>query len=97
MISIESYPALAQFFGGYFHQDWDMEAANWEGVVRNFCAAAQPEQIAAVNTEIEALLAGAHDERELSEFVFLQLGCAYDPTVDGIALRNWIMDIRQHL
>ncbi len=27
---------MQQFFGGYFHQDWDLEADDWEGVVDNY-------------------------------------------------------------
>jgi hypothetical protein len=97
MIRNDSYPALAQFFGGFFHQDWDLEATDWEGLVRNFCAAAKREQIAAVNAEIDVLLSEPHDERELRDVVFTRLGCAYDPTVNGRSLRSWIMEVRRHL
>ncbi|SEH66650.1 hypothetical protein SAMN04489835_2644 [Mycolicibacterium rutilum] len=27
---------LAQFFGAYFHQDWDLEADDWQRIVDNF-------------------------------------------------------------
>ena len=97
MISNEEYPALTQFFGGYFHQDWDLEAAEWQGLVRNFCDAACHEQIAVVYSELGKLLAEAQDERDLSVVLFSQLGCAYDPTVDGISLRDWIEEIQRQL
>jgi hypothetical protein len=27
---------LGQFFGAYFHQDWDLEADDWPGLVDNY-------------------------------------------------------------
>ena len=30
--------ALYQFFAAYFHQDWDLEADDWEGIVDGYAA-----------------------------------------------------------
>ncbi len=27
---------MQQFFGGYFHQDWDLIADDWQGIVDNY-------------------------------------------------------------
>lgn len=27
---------LVQFFGAYFHQDWDLEADDWQGIVDSY-------------------------------------------------------------
>lgn len=33
---VDQLPNLAQFFGAYFHQDWDLEADDALGVIRNY-------------------------------------------------------------
>jgi hypothetical protein len=32
----QQFPALAQFCSAYFHQDWDLEAPDALGIIRNY-------------------------------------------------------------
>jgi hypothetical protein len=53
----EDFPALAQFLGGYLHQDFLLDHASAPAAARSFRADASPEEAAAVDAELDRLLA----------------------------------------
>ena len=53
----EDFPALAQFFGGYLHQDFLLEHGSAPAAARSFRADASPDEARAVDDELDRLLA----------------------------------------
>jgi hypothetical protein len=53
----EDFPALAQFLGGYLHQDFLVEHGSASAAARSFREDASPEESQAVDAELERLLA----------------------------------------
>ena len=52
----EDFPALAQFFGGYLHQDFLLDHGSAPAAARSFRADASPDEARAVDDELERLL-----------------------------------------
>lgn len=79
---------LDQFFGAYFHQDWDLEAADWQGIVDNY-ANADPvaEPLRMLAQEIDDMRA-ARSEPDLSQFLLRRISVCYDPRPEA-TFREW--------
>lgn len=86
----EKLPRLAQFFGAYFHQDWDVEAANALGVICNYLKEEPISTVQQSIKEIEQLLAMNLDEEPLKNLLQSDLSCYYDPTIYGISHSDWL-------
>lgn len=86
------YPNLHQFFGGYFHQDCFAESATAVDVVKSYQGEASLEEIDATVKELHSLLTATAAEDELANIVSY-LGSYYDPSVDGLDYRQWLMQI----
>jgi CdiI immunity protein len=82
------FPNLFQVFGGYLHQDWDIEAASWDEALR-LAVAEAPEQAAAAAGEIEVLLASELDDDQLMKLIE-RLTTGYSPELGGWAARPWL-------
>src|SRR6476659_8135982 len=52
----EDFPALAQFFGGYLHQDFLLDHGSAPAAARSFRADALPDEARAVDDELDRLL-----------------------------------------
>lgn len=86
---------LYQFFAAYFHQDWDLEADDWEGIVDGYVAdhpAAQ--QLQTLAQEVDDLRE-ARREPELEEFLVNIVGVYYVP--ESHTYRVWLGEIAQQL
>lgn len=70
---------LKQFFGAYFHQDWDLEADDWQGIVDDYVkdlpAAGQLRTLA---QEIDDLR-HSRVEPDLEQFLVTAVGVYYLP------------------
>lgn len=74
---------LDQFFGAYFHQDWDLEADDWQGIVDNYVAEdPTPGPLLRLAEEIDDLRRSGN-EAELKEFLVRQVGVDYGPARRG--------------
>jgi hypothetical protein len=82
---------MRQFFAAYFHQDWDLDGDDWEGivelVVNDRWSTTEVEQLAA---SIERLSHQDHPVEAWESILFEDLGCYYDPSVDGLAIPDWL-------
>ena len=87
---------LVQFFGGYFHEDWDLEAATPVGVVAA-SVNANPKMKAEVAAAIRSLLAELRTDSELGHALFHDFGCYYDPEADGLTARAWLTAVTLQL
>jgi len=90
----DQFPELREFFGGYFHQDWDIDARDDDGVIRLYLREASPEDVAAVRRQLHGLLELGLSEAELADRLYSDLGSYYLPT-DGIA--DWLRSVRERL
>jgi hypothetical protein len=83
---------LGQFFGGYFHQDWDVEgAASWQDVIKHYAATVPRPLVVGIRNDLEEWLnESANDE---SQNLPPSFGCDYDPRSDGFTERQWVSQI----
>src|SRR3712207_3643971 len=83
------YPAAANFFAGYLHQDWPEESGSWQAAADLFLAKASPAHAAAAAADVARLLADCATDAELTRALDA-FGNAYDPTPDGTSVRRWL-------
>ena len=90
---------LYQFFAAYFHQDWDLEADDWEGIVDNYVnvdPVAGP--LMTLAQEIDDLRE-ARPEPDLEQFLVYTVGVYYAP--QPLTYKEWLGQIadrlRQHV
>jgi predicted SpoU family rRNA methylase len=62
---------VRQFFGGYFHQDWDLEAEDWQEAVDEFSRGGKPAKLLVLAQEIDTLR-NVYDEDELGMVIYRQ-------------------------
>lgn len=93
-------PALRQFFGAYFHQDWVLEASDWQGVVDSYVQDERPsaELLRSLVDEIDHLSAEC-TEPGMERLVTRTLGANYYPLPE-LTYTEWLGQIatrlRQH-
>jgi len=87
---------LVNFFGGYFHQDWDLDAQNYDEVLEMFVKQNPSNEVANVVKELDALLAMDLSNLELRKALTEDLLCCYIPPCEG-ALKEWLILIRNKL
>jgi len=87
--------SISQFFGAYFHQDWDIAADDWQGVVDVYVDQ-DPDagQLRALADEIDDLCA-SRPEPDLSHFVAHTAGCDYWP--GPTSYRDWLGEVAHRL
>lgn len=90
------YPALFQFFGCYFHQDWPVDYDSWDSAIDAFVKSEPSESIRAAKLELEQILDSGCSESEVLD-ILLQLGCYYDPTGDDTNVFSWLQYVRKRL
>jgi phenylalanyl-tRNA synthetase beta subunit len=91
------YPNLFKFFGGYFHQDWDLTAGTPEEIVDVFKREAPAETVEGAKAELDALLGGELSEPELRHVLFDELDCNYNPAGDGKTAVEWLRQVSASL
>ncbi|QRY48884.1 hypothetical protein JVX93_27755 [Mycolicibacterium boenickei] len=86
---------LHRFFAAYFHQDWDVEADVWEGIVDGY-AADHPtaERLRTLAQEIDGL-SEVRAELDLEQFVVYSVGAYYDP--EPLTYEEWLGRIAERL
>ena len=86
--------ALFQFFGGNFHQDWDLDYANEREVV---VAAVQGypsrESLQCLADDLVALASSVDDDAALEAVLERDLGCCIRPSLGGVSARQWVRDL----
>lgn len=92
--------ALSHFFRAYFHEDWDLEADDWQGLVDGYVRDEEP------NPAMLRSLADEIDdvneppvEADMRRFVTHTLGAKYYPLPE-LTYEEWLKEIgtrlRQH-
>jgi hypothetical protein len=90
----ERFYELGQFFGGYFHQDWKLDASDWQSVVQRFLQDSLPDEVRTVATQLGILLAKNLDEESLGDVVLDMDGNRPHPQMTYYA---WLSAIHQIL
>ena len=91
------YPALAQLFGGYFHQDWREDHASPDEALQAFSREASSETVTAAANDIDRLLSAGFDDVALAQLVADGLDCNYVAEADGITAPAWLASVRDSL
>ena len=76
---------------GYFHQDWDVEANDDIGVVRNFIESEGITDNQSILDAIDKIL--LREEEEVSNFL-AESGCEYYFPADGLTAKQWLERLR---
>ncbi len=86
---------LRQFFGGYFHQDWDTEGAEtWQDVAAQYVERAQRRD---VRLTCEDLRGWLEETKAAKPPLPASFGCDYDPRPDGLDERAWVAALADYL
>lgn len=86
---------LYQFLATNFHQDWDLEADDWEGIVDNYVnedPVSEPLRMLA--QEIDDLRE-SRTEPDLKQFLVRTVGVDYGP--DPLSYKEWLGQIADRL
>lgn len=87
---------LDQFFGSYFHQDWFLDAEDWQQVVDHFSTSPRltSDRLHELADSISGLVA-RYPESELPS-VLMNLDCYYDPRPLA-TLTDWLQLVAARL
>lgn len=91
---------LRHLFGAYFHEDWDLEADDWQGIVDGYVRNEQPPArlLRLLAREIDDLNAGC-TETDVEDLVTRTLGANYYPLPE-FSYAEWLNQVaaqlRQH-
>ena len=96
-MNTKDFTSLAQFLGGYFHQDWVDEFSTYEDAIAAFKNGEPAEYISFVCEELERTLLLIRGGAEDPERVLKQLGCYYNPTAAGLCVADWFEKIQEQL
>ncbi len=86
--------AMEQFFGGNFHPDWDLDAADWHQIVDSFVVGEEPHQLHSLAQSIDEFRQSA-TEVELHT-AMLKMGGFYDPRPE-MTYREWLGQVADRL
>ena len=90
------FPALEQFLGGYFHQDFRLDHGSPDGAIEAFVSDATQEQIQAASAELEQALS-VIEQMDDPQKLLRALGCDYLPSAHGLTVANWLSHVHKKL
>lgn len=86
--------SMRQFFGGYFHEDWDLEAEDWQTAVDNYTVGETSTQLLSLAHQIDDLRA-AYSEAELGVVMYRDALSSYYP--GPLTYHEWLRQISARL
>jgi hypothetical protein len=89
-------PQLAQFLGGYFHQDWPVDRAGWEEVVDDFVSESAPASVSGCAAELRSVIAAQLGDAALAHLLEV-LGSELDPSAFGLGPAEWLRAVLDRL
>ena len=91
------FQKLKQFFGAYFHQDWDLDGDTWTEVLESYLDENTVEEASRLIGEMK-LLVQLQKQGNIAGDAFLKdAGCSYDYTNDGISALEWTSQLLETL
>jgi hypothetical protein len=91
------YHGLQDFFLGYFHPDWQLDAATRGEVVDAFLASADPDLVKLVISDLSDLLAEPLTEEELHGLILDEYSLFYDPWRENVSMRGWLEGLEHEI
>lgn len=88
----DNYELLDSFLGNWFHEDWDLEASDWQQLVEKFKTISRKERVEQVHLDLKQFLKEKKNDSELCEVVFDEFGCCYDPRPQQ-EVRAWLTEL----
>lgn len=97
-MSIQNLEPLRQFFGAYFHQDWDLDAPDYNGVVDRYIADTTDKRSLRDLANCLEVLSDSYDaDVELEDALGKELWCEFVPSGDGLSARTWVLELAHRL
>lgn len=94
----EEIEQLRQLFGAYFHQDWDLDAPDANGIIDRFIAdQADKAQLTKLAALVDAYAKSYEDDSELERALVGELWCEYLPGAAGTRARDWLWHVAARL
>lgn len=94
MSSTSHHARLSQFFSGYFHEDWELEAEDPNRIIDIYLSQrTDREHLFRLAADLDALTSSELSDDALSRLLFVELGCYYDPAADGLSARAWLQQV----
>jgi len=87
------FKVLENFCSCYLHQDWEMEFDSPDDAINTFCFKEPKENLSILLSEIDELIRCKLSEAEMETFL-TNLGCYYEPRLDGLSPEGWLIKIR---
>jgi hypothetical protein len=89
---------LISFFAGYFHESFLYEVGSAEAVIDTYLREGYPaREVEGLAMDVVEYADACPDDAELSERLFDELGCYYDPTAGGRSAREWMYGVASRL
>lgn len=88
---------LKEFFGGYFHEDFLLDAKNANEVINNYVKGTTDQERTTLSNAIQSYVEMFADDEELERRLFFDLGCYYRPSAEGITAQDWLKKIAADL
>ena len=98
MISESQRESLREFFAGYFHEDWRVEANTPDQVISNYAAQlSDRSRVAELRDAIIAFIADHPDEDDLANALLGEFDCYYSPKALGRSTKQWLLHVAEKL
>ena len=81
------YPSFADLYANYFHEDWRLDDASADEVVKRYLRVTPPEEVGRLANELTGVLASQQSEEVLR--AVLGPFTTYDPAEDGLTVEAW--------
>ncbi|HQS60042.1 MAG: hypothetical protein B7Y56_15945 [Gallionellales bacterium 35-53-114] len=83
---------LFNFFGGYFHQDWNVDDPTWEAVIERYLSEEGHSKAELLSVKIGNILSLVTDDTLLFNIINSEFGCYYWPgSIE--AMRSWLQQV----
>ena len=92
-----NFPALSQFLGGYFHQDFLHDYGDPNNAIATFVKEQPEELVRAACSELDQAIAIVENLQDPASFLWQELGCYYRPTSSGLPVVEWLRQVRAQL
>jgi hypothetical protein len=96
MITPGERERLRQFFGSYFHQDWDIEYGTPEQAL-SAAIRAHESQRKELGRLVELFVEEHPNDEDLDQELWRDLGCDYLPSADRMSSRAWLLSVAARL
>ncbi|SFP22473.1 hypothetical protein SAMN04488056_1353 [Cohaesibacter marisflavi] len=81
---------IKQFFGAYFHQDWDIDGDNWEQVIATYLETNDVNEIRNLTVQIDNLIQDIRSNKVDENTFPSNYDCEYNFVADGLSALEWL-------